>query len=625
MARILRGTEEQFRLFIEEFPWPDAYLARGKTIDFFGAYTLAATPQQIWMLVSDTSRLNRWLGIPASIFREASGKRTGKASYFGNTQAWREPPWEWIFEEMVICTKEYSAGSARVLRCVLHLRPGADGTEFRVYYGFIAKGFVNCFVATRFAKYLSRAYDRLTPRLSSFLSRGGKGSSPLVRQSSRLDDSVAERISQIRNSVVERGHDGKVIDAICEHVQQADLVDLYRLRMKSLAGQWDLPYRDVLETSLEATRLGLLSLSWDVLCPHCRGVRVEAKTLAEIPESANCEACNLFFATSDSKQIEVTFHVHPSIRKIRNVVYCAAEAANKPHVFFQLHLSPSEERSVDLCLRPGRYLLRDSGEKKNYPIVVAEEGGASQIQAPFDDKVVLTASGTVQVRLVNSSSLTATFSFETVAWTDDYVRPADVLGLQPFRDLFTEETLGDEVILSVGVQTILFSDIVGSTSLYLELGDPAAFTAVKKHFRQMFSAVDLHHGAIVKTIGDAVMAVFARPDDAVRAAKAMQAATEVDEGPISIRISMYSGPCLAVNLNTGLDYFGAVVNKAAKMQELVGSNETAIASSVLKESRLEVMIEELGLVRHEESPRVASFGEDVEIFIVGDVSYEARA
>ncbi|MFP6683438.1 MAG: DUF5939 domain-containing protein [Polyangiaceae bacterium] len=618
MARILRGTEEQFRLFIEEFPWPDAYLARGKTIDFFGAYTIAATPKEIWRLVSDTSRLNRCLRIPASIFREASGRRTGKASYFGKTQAWREPPWEWISEEMVICTKEYSEGSARVLRCVLHLRPDADGTEFRVYYGFIAKGWINCFVASRFAKSLSQAYDRLAPRLCSFLSGGSRGSSPLERKSSRLSDAVLERMDRIGDSVVERGHDRQVIDAICKHVQNADMSELYRLRMKSLARQWDLPYRDVLETSLEATRLGLLSLSWDVLCPHCRGVRVEAKSLAEIPESANCEACNLFFATRDSKQIEVTFHVHPSIRKIRNIVYCAAEAANKPHVFFQLHLRPSEQRSVDLCLRPGRYLLRDSGEKKNYPVVVEEEGGASQIQAPFDDKVVLTASRDVRVQLANSGSDATTFSFETVAWTDDYVRPADVLGLQQFRDLFTEETLGDEVILSVGVQTVLFSDIVGSTSLYLELGDPAAFTAVKKHFRQIFSAVDQHHGAIVKTIGDAVMAVFARPDDAVRAARYMQAAAAADEGPISIRISMYSGSCLAVNLNTGLDYFGAVVNKAAKMQELVGSNETAIASSVLEESRVKDVIEELGLVRHEESPRLASFGEDVAIFVLGD-------
>ncbi len=135
------------------------------------------------------------------------------------------------------------------------------------------------------------------------------------RKSSRLSDDIQQRIQTIRDALVEKKFDPRIVDTLCKHIQKSDLTDLYRLRMKALATEWDLSYRDILETSLEATRLGLLTLSWDVLCPHCRGVRIEAKNLAEIPESANCEACDLFVSTNQKEKIELTFHVHPAIRK----------------------------------------------------------------------------------------------------------------------------------------------------------------------------------------------------------------------------------------------------------------------------------------------------------------------
>ena len=94
--------------------------------------------------------------------------------------------------------------------------------------------------------------------------------------------------------------------------------------------------------------------------------------------------------------------------------------------------------------------------------------------------------------------------------------------LQAFRDLFSTEVLrpGDEV--AIGRVTLLFSDLKGSTALYEAVGDAAAYHLVRAHFAYLAAIVREHDGAIVKTIGDAVMAAFHEPLQALRAAIAMQ-------------------------------------------------------------------------------------------------------
>ena len=92
----------------------------------------------------------------------------------------------------------------------------------------------------------------------------------------------------------------------------------------------------LVEDALHATRAGVLTLSWDVICPHCRGTRQELAQLSAIPHESSCEACDLVFGTEGEERIEVTFHVHPALREIKKRVYCAADAGSKPHIWFQL-------------------------------------------------------------------------------------------------------------------------------------------------------------------------------------------------------------------------------------------------------------------------------------------------
>jgi class 3 adenylate cyclase len=140
---------------------------------------------------------------------------------------------------------------------------------------------------------------------------------------------------------------------------------------------------------------------------------------------------------------------------------------------------------------------------------------------------------------------------------------------------------------------VLFTDIVGSTKFYAVVGDPIAFVEVKKHFAEVYAAVAQHSGAVVKTIGDAVMAAFSDPVAAVRAAAAVHRKFPAGQG-LRLRVSINTGPCIAVNLNSGIDYFGGTVNTAAKLQRSASAGEVALSETVLRAPGVREALAQLG-------------------------------
>jgi class 3 adenylate cyclase len=144
---------------------------------------------------------------------------------------------------------------------------------------------------------------------------------------------------------------------------------------------------------------------------------------------------------------------------------------------------------------------------------------------------------------------------------------------QTFRDVTKADSLTADQRLKITSLTFLFTDLKGSTALYHRVGDLAAFDLVRAHFRALVEIIGSEGGAVVKTIGDAVMATFSRPEQAVAAGLRMRAAMDAlnaERGTqdLVLKIGIHEGPCLAVMLNERQDYFGQTVNIAARVQGL---------------------------------------------------------
>jgi len=160
---------------------------------------------------------------------------------------------------------------------------------------------------------------------------------------------------------------------------------------------------------------------------------------------------------------------------------------------------------------------------------------------------------------------------EDRTWTTDATLASEVTALQEFRDLFSSEVLAPGQQLAVRHVALVFSDLRGSTRLYEEIGDAAAYSRVNRHFEFIKASVTRAGGAIVKTMGDGVMCAFPHLDDALAVALSMQrevagwCAAEAIDPPLVLKLGVHAGPTIAMTANGRLDYFGRTVNVAARL------------------------------------------------------------
>jgi class 3 adenylate cyclase len=170
---------------------------------------------------------------------------------------------------------------------------------------------------------------------------------------------------------------------------------------------------------------------------------------------------------------------------------------------------------------------------------------------------------------------------------------------QTFHELFRAEVFGEEEGFGIKDVTILFTDLKSSTQLYQQIGDLNAFALVREHYGVLNNAVLNQHGAIVKTIGDAIMATFIQPVDAVAAGLDMLSELRrlnqtSQRGDLILKIGIHRGAAIAVTLNERIDYFGQTVNIASRVQGSAGGDEIYLTEEIYASPGVLVLLQEYG-------------------------------
>lgn len=574
-------------------PWPKAYAAEPR-LQWLWHFELPLSVKQLWPIVADSSRMNRALRVSEMKFEDRDGLRHGTSRPGGVAHAWVEVPWNWVEGQWLESVRVYERGFSKVVYALFCLEPlDPQRTRLSVYFGAVPRNFVGK-LALNFGfpgleKDFHRVFAEVTGQLAAL--------KPIfvLPPAQPLSPEAEAKLEAAKKKLVTEGLDPACVEKLFSWIRTGDEEDLYRIQVRERARAWSLDEQQLLRVALHATREAVLEISWDIICPHCRGVTEEVSQLGGLTAKGECEVCELDFGTNAAESVEITFHVHPSIRAIAHRTFCSAEPATKQHIRLQRDLPAGEKLAVKLKLEPGTYRLRTHGREEYGYLDVAEGKPASH---GWKASAVSRQEAGVEpeLELFNDTDKPQRFILEAARWSDHALRPGQLFSLQEYRDLFSEDYLGTDVQLAIGDQTILFTDIVGSTAMYAERGDPAAFMEVKNHFGEVFPVVARHRGAVVKTIGDAVMAAFSDPLDAVKASKDIHAcfAPGRTDSDTRLRISLNSGPCIAVKLNTGVDYFGQTVNLAAKLQSLAEAWQVAMSEAVLRAPGVAAWLEKEG-------------------------------
>ena len=192
-------------------------------------------------------------------------------------------------------------------------------------------------------------------------------------------------------------------------------------------------------------------------------------------------------------------------------------------------------------------------------------------------------------------------------------------GIQFISEMLDIHALRRRIQL-IGRIAFLFTDIKGSTDLYNRVGDARAYGFVREHYAVLTRAVREHDGAVVKTIGDAVMAAFTDPLNALDAALAIRddialfnrrlaAEAGGDDVAILVKIGLHSGACIAVTLNDRLDYLGRTVNLAARLQGESAGGDIVLSAILAAEHGVAERVATLDA--QAETARVKGFAEPV--------------
>jgi class 3 adenylate cyclase len=542
---------------------------------------------KIWPVLADSARFNEAAELPKHEIEEIP-RDDGSVRYIGRARVgpfaleWDDGPANWVDGQWFRHCRTFTKGPLKSLCATLRLSPEDGGCRGDYTLEAEAANLLGrLMLGTSFFQSAGRTFGKLADNARDFAS--GRRDSEFDHQTPRLAPGAGERVRLLIGTIDATEHGHGLAARLAAYVTERQEVDVWAIRPLKLARLWGVEDRLAIEVCLEAARQGLLGLRWDLLCPRCQVGKETAPALDKLPRGAHCPTCNIDYGRDYTKNIELAFHPARAIRPISGGEYCLYGPMSMPHVKVQVTLAPGTSQSVALRPAAAQYRLRTLEPGGETDLHWAGEGGFPEIVADGETVRAGPAAAPGQVVLRNTSRRPLTLVLEEREWTRHALTADRVFALQAFRDLFNRDVLrpGDDV--EIDHVTLIFTDLKGSTALYNRLGDPAAYALVREHYAVLGKAVRENDGAIVKTIGDAIMASFTTPSDALRCAVQMHDDVEAfnaDSGrePITIKLGLHVGRCIAVTLNNRLDYYGSAANKAARLEAQSGGGDIVMSA-----------------------------------------------
>jgi class 3 adenylate cyclase/carbon monoxide dehydrogenase subunit G len=584
----------------------------------------AKPPEAIWPFVADTARLNEMSGSPRYRVEERPDEQ-GRVHRFATVPVgplrmkWEEGYGEWQENRRLSQTRNFINGPFRRSHSSFELAPEGPGTRLT----FTAE--VDC---VGVLGWLTKASGKIGREGDKRLGAIEK----LVTEAAMPDHILGAVGHDAVKPTARRRFDGLIADLdrdpashglaprLADFLLHAPMLALSSIRPLAMARTWHATPEDTVELFLAAQHLGILSMGWDLLCPRCRGAKSRVEHLHDLPHGAHCSSCNINYDRDFTRNVELTFHPEPWLRPLAEGELCLLGQGSTPHVKFQGEVAAHSKKSLALNLAPGAYRFRTIEAGDEAAGGVGADGLIPEITARGSEIRVATPGHKDELVIHNDTDLPRIFAVEERNWARDALTGESVIAMPAFRRLCPEQLLrpGDDV--EIGRVAIMFTDLQGSTKLYDRLGDATAYRLVRDHFAYLSERVQRHNGFIVKTVGDAVMAAFHDPADAVRAVLSMQ--DEVSnfnrgrsDAGIVLKIGLHQGSCIAVTVGGVLDYFGSVVNTAARLEHQCHGGEVIISSAVMADPEAREAVS--GRTVTEDSATLRGLSEPVRFVRVG--------
>lgn len=422
-------------------------------------------------------------------------------------------------------------------------------------------------------------------------------------------------------------------------LEQLDDWELLRLNPLIFAARYDFPPQEIIDIFVHGAKIGLLDFSFQTICT-CGVTEYNFTVLHELPEEGfYCSLCDKPVIPDLDDRVEVLFNLNPSVKKLAIDPYADIDTYLKYFHSPNLEFSPQHYDFINAtrcaeflvaadtthvltlnALPNSQYRLTSLGFHSLINLHISENISPTTqvftidlLPSGLPHLPIHADAGEITLKITNQTSAKVGLGLYLVDKAKQnelntfyppkikpYLTAKILLNNHSFRTLFRTQPESNSLRLNIRSLTILFTDLKGSTELYDQLGDTQAYSLVQRHFQILTEAVQQGGGAIIKTIGDAIMATFATPREGMQAAIAMMEGIEkfnysIDQKlNLGLKIGLHTGSALVVNLDERLDYFGQNVNIAARVQGLANSGEIWITEPVYEEDAIATLLEAKG-------------------------------
>ncbi|WP_438448246.1 adenylate/guanylate cyclase domain-containing protein [Gorillibacterium sp. sgz5001074] len=607
----------------------------------------------VWELLADTDHLNRFIGLfeltpsapdPESVqpVRKLEGRK------YGLSVKWKEYPFEWVRFRSYEVLRVYDSGPFARFRGGIELEDvpgrmvGSTATRVRLYGIFTPSSPLGLAAAALTGK---SAMLRTLDYLRAYIRHASEGKGHVLPALKTLKPN--RELDRMLLELEARPVRKELIPLLKSTLTESGEDDAAELRPYEWSRRTGCSRQDAVRLFLYATQAGLLDLNWQLLCPTCRSGG-SVPTLRELEPVQHCDFCGIPYELELDRYVELVFSVHPRIRKVRRRTYCVGGPGLSPHILVQANLTDGEERVLPIPISPvpvqlrvlrHNHRLRVEGDgsgrryvlnsRSAWSVEQAADGSGTLAGAAKEDNVPKNmgrsrSAPSGSLRILNDSGRPVTVVLELADWEDRFLTAAKVTAMPEFRSLFSSEVLAPGQQVGIRSIAVLFSDLKNSTSFYAQTGDAHAYGQVRNHFDYMSGWIRRHEGALVKTIGDAVMAVFETAGQALEAALDIQLhlpaynAHLPEKDRVSVKLGLHEGPAIVVNSNGQLDYFGQTVNMASRIQSFSRGGDILMEEKLASRLRTHrERLEGLGLSREDFTAAMKGLDRELQVVRIG--------
>lgn len=503
---------------------------------------------------------------------------------------WEEEPYQWEAPYHLSVRRNYLKGPYSSLLFSIDISEKESGSKITFKFSGNVKGFTGKFWLKRnFGRRFKKKLKRIVQDLDSQISDKRSGKSNTVR---------GLRWKALHDKLTGLSNRKDLSARLISFLENSSEHDVQRISPLTLSEQWNTSLNEVLDILFYASKLDILNFCWDLSCPHCRRKQHRIDKLNEITEPLFCPECKKDFSLDFNNTVELIFQPNSLVQKLSNKTYCKGNPSNQPHIKLHQYLHPGQKQFVRVRLKPGNYKIYVEGMGGVIYAKVEPEGLEFATltfneEREKDQHVTLSTDSNLVIQ--NQTKERLFVKLEDRDQTMYRVSAVEVTSLQLFRNLFPSEVLKVGGKVKAQNLTVMFTDLSDSSLMYKSDGDELATGHVINHFEILRTIVNEERGAIVKTIGDSVMAVFQSPLHALHAFHRAQAhfkSEKVEDHNIKLKGGIHRGDCIAVTLNNRIDFFGNTINVAARLVEEASREELIISNEAYENRKMEAFISE---------------------------------